>query len=625
VIRRAATALAVALIATAAMVQAASAAAPAVQLTPTGNAVWPDRELIVSLRSGQRIPSSHFTVLENGKPVLGAKVVPASNVQGTFGAILVIDTSNSMKGAPIRGAVDASRAFAKRRNTNQRISVLVFNSSNELLLPFTGDQARIDTSLSRTPPLAQGTRIYDAVGQAISLIRLANLESGAVVLLSDGADTGSDLSLADVTKLAQTAHVRVFTVGLRSSSFQPTALQQLATATGGSFSLAVNPKQLENIYGQLGLKLANQYLVTYRSLIVPGDHARVSVAVDGVGQARTAYTAPAPASVSLAQPLSTRIWRSWITMLVICVFIAALVGLGLSVVLRPPGSTIRARLSDFVSTAAQPAETKKRREPIVPRLFAGTEETLEQKQWWQALQEALELADVKIPPVQLLVGTLITTLFFLWFLATFVAAVLAPLGLAVPFIVRGVILYRIERKRRAFGDQLPDNLDVVASGLRAGHSLVGGLSLVVNDAAEPSKTEFQRVVADEQLGVPLEDALAVVARRMKSRDVEQVALVSALQRDTGSNSAEVLDRVIENIRERAGLRRLVRSLTAQGRMSRWVVTFLPVGLLLLISAINPAYMKPLFTHTSGKVILAVGAVMIVSGSLLIKKIVDIKV
>jgi tight adherence protein B len=112
---------------------------------------------------------------------------------------------------------------------------------------------------------------------------------------------------------------------------------------------------------------------------------------------------------------------------------------------------------------------------------------------------------------------------------------------------------------------------------------------------------------------------------MKSRDIEQVALVSSLQRETGGNSAEVLDRVIENIRERQGLRRLVRSLTAQGRLSRWIVSFLPVALLLLISAINPSYMKPLFTHTSGHVILAVGAVMIVAGSYVIKRIVEFKV
>jgi tight adherence protein B len=618
--RRLAIAFAVVLSAAAATVQTA-AAAPAVQVTSTGRAVWPVRELVVSLRAGQRVQSSRFNVLENGQPVLGATVVPASRV-GTFGAILVIDTSNSMHGAPIRGAIDAARAFAARRNVNQRIAVLAFNSSTELVLPFTSSDNRIHEALSHIPPLAQGTHIYDAVGQAISLVQGGRLETGTVVLLSDGADTNSVLRLDDVTKLAHDAHVRVFTVGLRSSTFQPAALQQLAAATGGSFSQAANPKELAKIYDQLGLKLANQYIVTYRSLIVPGHHVRVNVTVNGLGRARTAYTAPEPAPISLKQPLQTRIWRSPVTMLLICLLVAALVGAGLFVALRPGESTVRRRLSDFVSTSTT---DKKGRDPLASRIFAGTEQSLAQRQWWQGLKEALELAEIKIPPVQLLVGTLILTLFFVWLFATLVAGVLGLLGLAVPFVVRGLVLYKIEKKRRLFGEQLPDNLDVVASGLRAGHSLVGGLSLVVNDAAEPSKSEFQRVVADEQLGVPLEDALMVVAKRMKSRDVEQVALVSSLQRETGSNSAEVLDRVVENIRERAGLRRLIRSLTAQGRLSRWVVTFLPVGLLLVISGINPTYMRPLFTHTSGRIVLAIGVIMIVSGSLVIKKIVDIKV
>src|SRR5262249_46232780 len=157
-----------------------------------------------------------------------------------------------------------------------------------------------------------------------------------------------------------------------------------------------------------------------------------------------------------------------------------------------------------------------------------------------------------------LVGTLVLTLLVMWLLGTFIAGPLALVGLVVPFLVRGFIKNRVEKKRRAFGDQLPDNLDVVASGLRAGHSLVGGLSLVVNDADEPSRSEFQRVVADEQLGIPLEDALTNVGQRMNNRDIEQVALVSSLQRETGGNAAEVLDRVTENIRERQALRRLVR-------------------------------------------------------------------
>ena len=618
--RRLVIAFAPALVAATALIQAA-AAAPGVQLIPTQKAVWPDRGFVVSLRSGQRIQPSRFTVLENGQPVLGTRVLPASAVRGSFGAMLVIDTSNSMRGAPIRGAMDAARAFAAQRNLNQRLALLAFNSSDELLLPFTRSQTEIDSALAGTPGLAGGTHIYDAVGKAITLIRAAHYQTGAVVLLSDGADTGSSLGLDQVRKLTHDAHVRVFTVGLHSKTFRPATLQQLADATGGSFSEAATPADLAGIYKQLGLKLSHQYLVRYRSLVVPGRPVHVSVSVAGIGRARSAYVAPTLLPPSFDKPLSSRIWSSGITLFVMCVLISALLSFALIMALRPSGSTVRRRLSDFVTTAGK----KDARDPLPSRIFEGTEQSLEQTRWWQRFKEILKLAEVNIPPVQLLVGTLILTLFVAWLMATFVSGILALVGLAVPLFVRGLILYRVEKRRRAFADQLADNLDVVASGLRAGHSLVGGLSLVVKDAAEPSRTEFQRVIADEQLGVPLEDALTLVAQRMKSREVEQVALVSSLQRETGSNSAEVLDRVIENIRERQGLRRLVRTLTAQGRMARWVVSFLPLGLLLVITLVNPTYMKPLFTHASGRVMIAVGAIMIVAGSLVIKKIVNIKV
>ena len=115
------------------------------------------------------------------------------------------------------------------------------------------------------------------------------------------------------------------------------------------------------------------------------------------------------------------------------------------------------------------------------------------------------------------------------------------------------------RKRKAFAEQLPDNLDVLASALRAGHSLVGALTVVADDATEPSKAEFRRVLQEEQFGVDLEDALQIAVKRMDNQDLDQVALVARLQREVGSNSAEVLDRVIETVRGRMELRRLVRT------------------------------------------------------------------
>ena len=154
---------------------------------------------------------------------------------------------------------------------------------------------------------------------------------------------------------------------------------------------------------------------------------------------------------------------------------------------------------------------------------------------------------------------------------------LGVIGLLVPFVVRAWVLQQVARKRKAFAEQLPDNLDVLASALRAGHSLVGALAVVADDAVEPSKSEFRRVLAEEQFGVQLEDAFQVVVERMENKDLDQVALVARLQREVGSNSAEVLDRVVETVRGRMELRRLVRTLTAQGRFSRWVLTALPGG------------------------------------------------
>ena len=113
----------------------------------------------------------------------------------------------------------------------------------------------------------------------------------------------------------------------------------------------------------------------------------------------------------------------------------------------------------------------------------------------------------------------------------------------------------------------PENLDVLASALRAGHSLAGAMGVVADEAPEPSKREFSRVVTDEQLGIPLDEALEVTAKRMQNTDMDQVAVLALVQREAGGNTAEVLDQVTKNIRARMDVRRLVTVLTAQGKFS----------------------------------------------------------
>jgi hypothetical protein len=120
-------------------------------------------------------------------------------------------------------------------------------------------------------------------------------------------------------------------------------------------------------------------------------------------------------------------------------------------------------------------------------------------------------------------------------------------------------------------------------------------------------------------------AYRVTVRRMKNRDLDQVAVIVVLQRDAGANSAEVLDQIVDNIRARQEIRRLITVLTAQGRMAKWIVSLLPVVLLLAITLINPSYMHPMWHETVGHLFLALSAVMVFSGSLVIGRIIDIDV
>jgi tight adherence protein B len=201
----------------------------------------------------------------------------------------------------------------------------------------------------------------------------------------------------------------------------------------------------------------------------------------------------------------------------------------------------------------------------------------------------------------------------------------AILGAFTPFLVRAVVLHRVSRKRREFAEQLPDNLEVLASALRSGHSLVSAMRVVADDAVEPSKSEFQRILADEQFGVQLEDAIRVTVKRMDNKDIDQVALVARLQREMGSNSAEVLDRVVETVRARMELRRLIRTLTAQGRLSRWILTLLPIALAVIITLLSNSYMHPLYHTTLGRFLLVLAAISVALGSWIIGKIVDIRI
>ncbi len=180
------------------------------------------------------------------------------------------------------------------------------------------------------------------------------------------------------------------------------------------------------------------------------------------------------------------------------------------------------------------------------------------------------------------------------------------IGAAIPYFY---LIVMHNRRLAAFGSNLANTLQLMAGSLSAGLSLAQSVDTVVREGTEPIASEFRRALVEARLGVELEDALEGVADRMQSQDFEWVVMAIRIQREVGGNLAELLTKVAGTIREREYLERQVKTLSAEGRLSVWVLGGLAPGFMLYLSFANPTYLHPMFTDPRGWIMLGVMAVM----------------
>jgi tight adherence protein B len=607
---------------------AAAAGAPGLRLTSVNSVRFPDRAFVLTASKPLALTPANVHVSENGHAVRGISVVPATATTGrAFGVVLVLDASDSMRGAPIEGAVAAARAFGDHRAAGESIGLVTFNRSVDVVMPPTTDATMISAALRTAPSLAVGTELWDAASSAIDLLKQQRITAGSIVLLTDGRDIGSRTTAKQVAAKAAAAGVRVFAVGLRSPQFSPGPLQQIARSTHAAFSEAVSPASLAGIYRSLSEQLAREYLLRYRSEANPGQTVRVAVSVNGLPAiAASPYTTPSPPSTPAPpfhRSLLDRLVSSPASIALIGLLVAALAAFAVNSMLKPSRSSLRYRVGEFVAVAAARPARSSVTVRLLRRLLVAIERRFERTASWGRFTEELEIGEFPVRAAPLAAGTAAASAVLA--LLGFLSPVLVLLVFVPPLLVRTAYKDKLRKRRLAFEEQLSDNLTVLAATMRAGHGFVSGLSAVLDQAEEPSRSELRRALADEQLGVPVEEALASVARRMACPDLEQVALVAALQRQTGGNTAEVLDAVVNAIRERFQLRRLVKALTAQGRLARWVLTALPVVVAGWLSLVNPHYMSPLLHTGIGQVLLTLAIVMVVAGSFAVKRITEIDI
>jgi tight adherence protein B len=238
---------------------------------------------------------------------------------------------------------------------------------------------------------------------------------------------------------------------------------------------------------------------------------------------------------------------------------------------------------------------------------------------------ALERAGIAmaLPDLVLLTGLATVVLGALGSVVGGVLLAVVPVAL-VPLGTKGVIGFRRGRRQAAFADQLDDSLQLMASSLRAGHSLLRAVDAVSTEAAAPTSEEFARIVNETRVGRDLADALDEVAERMGSDDFRWVAQAIAIHREVGGNLAEVLDTVGHTIRERNAIRRQVKALAAEGKLSAIVLMALPFGIVAFLAVSNPRYLSGFTEGLAGYVMIAVAAVLLLVGALWLKKTVSIR-
>ncbi|WP_148575068.1 type II secretion system F family protein [Nocardioides caldifontis] len=592
----------------------------------TGGAT-PDLASVAVTFDGEPLPAEAHVLDDGGR-----------EIQRT--TVLAMDVSNSMRGDKFAEAKQAAEVFLDTVPADVRVGLVTFAADVVEVQAPTDDHDAVRDALAGLA-LSRQTRLYDGVTEAVA----ATGEDGArsVLVLSDGADT-STTAIADVTAAVKGAEVKLDVVALAQSTKNMALLQQLTDAGGGKLLSASDPAALSDVFAQEAEALAQQVLVTVTPTeATSGAEGTLSVSfhVDGTTVTDGAFVqlpqaAPQPEEPTeevLAAERGPVIPEEWMLAGLAATAVALVVILFLAF-----GGTrdrkrdaVDRRIEAYTRKGARKLAEAGRAEPasVTQQAVAVAENVLEGQRGLQAaLESRLESAGLALRPAEwLLIHAGLT-------LGLGVVAILLGGGSAL-FMLVGLLLgaggpwlfLSLKKSRRlaAFKAQLADTLQLMAGSLSAGLSLAQSVDTVVREGSDPMAAEFRRALIETRLGVEIEEALAGVGERMESVDFEWVVMAIRIQREVGGNLSELLNKVADTIREREYLERQVKTLSAEGRMSVWILGGLPPAFLAYLVAFNPGYVSPMWSSPLGWAMLILMGILLSGGIFWMKRVVKVEV
>ena len=602
-------------------------------------------ELVVNVTGPAKpgvVEPEAFTVRENGQPVEGLEVTPLLEAEETLVVTsLVLDISTSMAGEPLERIQDAAiETVATLTGQDIPVGLLAFESVTHILSEPTLDAGELNqliAGLEATGRTALFDAVIDGVEQLAGVDGLPNL-----VVFADGEDNESEATFDDAVAAAVEAEVPVIVVAFETERFEPDTVAPLADETGGRLMTAADTADFAAVFDDVASDIASQYVLAYSGEEFEADNLDIEVAVDVDGgaadmsftvpnnrEAEVEETAPAPITRAPSEPgllASTTGFYFGVG----AAFLTILLIFGL--MFTGQRTTADRVLAGQLERYIERGDRRAGRSGMVAthfreRAMAMIDATPKPKGFDEKLEQRLEQAAWPLrsgeflllsAALALALGAL-TGVLFNW-LGGVLVGIIAAL---VPWAILEV---RRSRRQDAFLQNLPDTLQLMAGSLRAGYGVLQAIDTVAKEAPSPTNEEFQRVLTESRLGMPVEEALEAMAERIGSEDFRWVVLAINIQREVGGNLAELLDAVAETLREREMLRRQIKVLSAEGRLSAAVLIALPIVLTVYLILVRPEYIGTLVTSGAIGWLLVGGAgVLMLVGVFWIRKMIQIEV
>jgi tight adherence protein B len=620
---------------------AAAATGRITQIEPDGGTV----RLVFaadSLPDGATVDPASVTVTVDGQQVESkAEPVAAAAAKVARTAELVIDTSGSMRGEGIDGAKAAALAFVAAVPADVEVGLVTFADRATVRVKPTTDRAVVRRAVNGLRPAGE-TALYDGVLLGLREVGRSGVRS--VLVLSDGADTRSRASLADVLNATKDKDVTVDTVAFKTPETTGRVLQQVAESAGGRAVSAARAGDVGAAFEESARAISNQLVVT--ATLPPSAQGPVTIGVRATAggetltdealatvDARSAAPAATPEAVAVDPGTLGAKTVLYGALALLFVALAAVLALAFGSLTGDRSSgRMRRRLSLYTLTGrgAAPARV----EPgalgdsgVARSAVELADRVVRQRGFEARLSRSLEKAGSAIKPAEWLLIHALVALGAALLVMLLTGRVLATLlglflGLAGPQLY---LTFRSGRRTAAFLAQMPDTLQLLAGSLSAGYSLPQAVDAVVREGAQPIAGEFSRAIVETRLGVPVEDALEGIAHRMDSQDFLWVVMAIRIQREVGGNLAEILTTVANTMRERQRVRRQVLVLSAEGRLSAWILGGLPPLFGTYLVLVRPTYIKPLFTDPIGLLMLGVALLLFLVGVFWLRKVVKVEV